>query len=108
MRRDPIVLGQNYILSGSDIGKKRPNANALIVGTTGCGKSTSVVLPTIGRMEYSNPILNCAKETDAYALMRYLEYKGWASHSNEKILSKVKGESTPKKRIFSRWSVNRK
>ena len=38
MRRDPIVLGQNYILSGSDIGKKRPNANALIVGTTGCGK----------------------------------------------------------------------
>ena len=24
MRRDPIVLGQNYILSGSDIGKKRP------------------------------------------------------------------------------------
>ena len=61
MRRDPIVLGQNYILSGSDIGKKRPNANALIVGTTGCGKSTSVVLPTIGRMEYSNPIFNSAE-----------------------------------------------
>lgn len=29
MRRDPIVLGQNYILSGSDVGKKRPNANAI-------------------------------------------------------------------------------
>ena len=75
MKRDPIVLGRNYILSGEDIGKTRPNANALIVGTTGCGKSVSVVLPTLARLEYSNPILNYAKSADAYAMVRYLKYK---------------------------------
>ena len=32
MRRDSIVLGNNYILPGSDVGKTRPNANALVVG----------------------------------------------------------------------------
>ena len=58
MKRDPLVLGADYILSGDDVGKTRPNANALIVGTTGCGKSTSVILPTIGRLHFSNPILN--------------------------------------------------
>ena len=26
MRRDSIVLGNNYILPGSDVGKTRPNA----------------------------------------------------------------------------------
>lgn len=39
MRRDSIVLGNNYILPGSDVGKTRPNANALVVGISGCGKS---------------------------------------------------------------------
>ena len=73
MKRDPIVLGQDYVLPGSDIGKTRPNANALIVGATGCGKSTSVVLPTAGCMEHSNPIMSFAKEADAIAMARYLQ-----------------------------------
>lgn len=77
MKRDPIVLGENYILSGDDIGITRPNANALIVGCSGCGKSTSVVLPTVGRMRYSNPVLSYAKEADAYAMARYLQSKGY-------------------------------
>ena len=77
MKRDPIVLGRDYILSGEDIGKTRPNANALIVGTTGCGKSVSVILPTMARLENSNPILNYAKAADAYAMVRYLKYKGY-------------------------------
>lgn len=77
MRRDPIVLGENYILPGSDIGRTRPNGNALIVGTTGCGKSTSIILPTVARMEHSNPILNYAKEADAYSMARYLKTKGY-------------------------------
>ena len=80
MRRDPIVLGNNYILPGSDVGKTRPNANALVVGISGCGKSTSVILPTVGRMEHSNPILNYAKEPDAYAMARYLKAKGYKVH----------------------------
>lgn len=80
MKRDPIVLGEGYILSGDDVGKNRPNANAMIVGTTGCGKSTSVILPTIARSKYSNPILNYAKENDAYAMARYLKVKGYTVH----------------------------
>lgn len=80
MKRDPIVLGQDYILPGNDVGKTRPNANAMIVGISGCGKSTSVILPTVGRGEYSNPILNYAKEADAYAMTRYLKSKGFKVH----------------------------
>lgn len=80
MRRDSIVLGNNYILPGSDVGKTRPNANALVVGISGCGKSTSVILPTVGRKEHSNPILNYAKEPDAYAMARYLKAKGYKVH----------------------------
>lgn len=80
MKRDPLVLGADYILSGDDVGKTRPNANALIVGTTGCGKSTSVILPTIGRLHFSNPILNYAKERDAYAMERYLRHKNYKVH----------------------------
>lgn len=77
MKRDPIVLGRDYVLSGEDIGKTRPNANVLIVGTTGCGKSVSVILPTMARLENSNPILNYAKPRDACAMARYLEHKGY-------------------------------
>lgn len=77
MKRDPIVLGEGYILPGDDIGKTRPNANALIVGTSGAGKSLSVILPTAGRLNHSNPIMNYAKEADAYAMARYLKTKGY-------------------------------
>lgn len=80
MKRDPIVLGHNYILSGDDIGINRPNANALIVGTTGCGKSTSVIIPTIARSKFSNPILSYAKEVDGYRMAAYLRRKGYAVH----------------------------
>lgn len=36
MKRDPIVLGEGYILSGDDIGTAHPSANALVIGTNGC------------------------------------------------------------------------
>lgn len=77
MKRDPIVLGENYILSGDDVGVTRPNANVLIVGTTGCGKSTSVVLPTLAKSNYSNPVLSYAKEADAYQMSCFLQSKGY-------------------------------
>lgn len=80
LKRDPIVLGASCILSGDDVGKTRPNANALIVGTSGCGKSTSVILPTVCRMHYSNPIMSYAKERDAYAMASYLKAKGYMVH----------------------------
>ena len=77
LKRDPIVLGASCILSGDDVGKIRPTANALIVGTSGCGKSTRVILPTVCRMHYSNPIMSYAKERDAYAMASYLKAKGY-------------------------------
>lgn len=80
MKRDPIVLGHNYILTGDDIGINRPNANALVVGTTGCGKSTSVLIPTLARSKNSNPVLSYAKEVDGYRMAAYLEKKGYTVH----------------------------
>ncbi len=61
MKRDSLVVAEGCVLSGDEVGRTRPNANALIVGTTGCGKSTSVILPTVARMHCSNPILSYAK-----------------------------------------------
>jgi len=90
MKRDQIVLGDNYILSGDDVGKSRPNANALIVGISGCGKSTSVILPTVARSEHSNPILNYAKEHDAYAMAQFLKHKGY----NVNILNLIDTEKS--------------
>lgn len=77
MKRDPLVLGEGCILPGDEIGKTRPNGNALIVGTGGCGKSTSVVLPTLMLSEHSNPIISCGREREGYTIARYLETKGY-------------------------------
>ena len=106
MKRDPIVLGQDYILPGNDVGKTRPNANAMIVGISGCGKSTSVILPTVGRGEYSNPILNYAKEADAYAMTRYLKSKGFKVHVlNINHPEKSTAVSYTHLTLPTRWSV---
>ena len=80
MKRDPLVLGDNYVLPGDDIGFSRPNGNALIVGTPGSGKTFSIVIPTIGRSFFSNPIMNFAKENDGYAMSRFLAYLGYSVH----------------------------
>lgn len=77
MRRDPIVLADNCILDGSQIGITRPNGNALIVGTTGCGKTMSVLLPTLARLDHSNPIISFAKEREAFNAKLFLEFLGY-------------------------------
>lgn len=77
MKRDPVVLGENYILSGDDVGITRPNANVLIVGTPGCGKSTSTVLPTAALCRHSNPVFSYAKEVDAYRMAQFLRTLGY-------------------------------
>lgn len=77
MKRDPIVLAQDYILSGDDIGTKKANRNIMVVGTPGCGKTTSILIPSLARAENSNPILSLPKERDAYAMRNFLESKGY-------------------------------
>lgn len=80
MKRDPIVLGKNYVLNGDDIEKSLPNSNVLVVGSSGTGKSQSVLFPTIARSQYSNPILSYAKEYDAYRMGKFLRTKGYKVH----------------------------
>lgn len=77
MMLDPVVLGKDYILEGNEVGVSRPNDNLLCEGISGCGKSTSLLLPTMGRMEYMNPIVSYAKEEDAYMMGNYMAYKGY-------------------------------
>ncbi len=76
MKRDPIVLAKDYILEEEDI-KKLPNSNILIVGCSGTGKSLSVLLPNLARLQNSNPILSYAKEYDAYQMARFLHTRGY-------------------------------
>lgn len=77
MKTDPIVIADNYILPGDDIGIKRPNDNVLIDGCSGCGKSTSVLFPTVARSELSNPVMPYAKPAEGYKMARYLERKDY-------------------------------
>lgn len=35
MRTDPIVIANNYVLPGDDIGTKRPNDNVMVVAVVG-------------------------------------------------------------------------
>ncbi|MCD8090610.1 MAG: type IV secretory system conjugative DNA transfer family protein [Clostridiales bacterium] len=77
MKLDPIVLGKNFCLMGSEVGVMRPNDNVLADGCSGCGKSTSLLLPTMARMKNMNAIVSYAKEEDAYKMGRYMETKGF-------------------------------
>jgi type IV secretory pathway TraG/TraD family ATPase VirD4 len=77
LRRDPVVLGKDIVLSGNDIGTERPNDNQLFVGCSGTGKSTSCMLPTMVRMQFSNPIASFAKAGDAYRMAALFRKKGY-------------------------------
>ena len=65
MRTDPIVIANNYVLPGDDIGTKRPNDNVMVDGCSGCGKSTSIFFPTVAKSNLSNPIVSYAKTAEA-------------------------------------------
>lgn len=78
MKTDPIVIANNYILPGDDIGINRPNDNVLIDGCSGCGKSTSILFPTVAKSELSNPVISYAKPADAYKMAKYLRKKGYS------------------------------
>lgn len=79
MQRDPVILGENYILSGSDIGVTRPNDNQLIVGCSGTGKSTSTLFPTLMAAQHSNPVVSYAKSPEAFAMAKLLSTRGYRS-----------------------------
>ena len=78
MRTDPIVIANNYVLPGDDIGTKRPNDNVLVDGCSGCGKSTSIFFPTVAKSNLSNPIVSYAKPAEAYKMERFLKKKGYS------------------------------
>ena len=66
---DPIILGEGLVLSDDT---QIPNHNMLIVGSSGTGKSMSIIIPNIIYSENTNPIVNFAKEFDAECMARYL------------------------------------
>ena len=77
MKLDPIVLGKDYMLDGSEVGVLRPNDNVLADACSGCGKSKSLLFPTMARMEHMNPVALYAKEEDAYHMAAYMQAKGY-------------------------------
>lgn len=77
MNLDPVVLGKDLILDGSEVGTLRPNDNVIGDGCSGCGKTTSLFLPTISRSFYMNPIASFAKEEEAYMMGHFLATKGF-------------------------------
>lgn len=74
---DPIVLGEDYILYGEEIGVTRPNDNCLIDGASGTGKSTNTLFPTMCRMEKMSGIAPFSKEEEAVQIANYLRTKGY-------------------------------
>lgn len=77
MKLDPIVLGENYILPGDDIGTERINDNVLVESPSGGGKTTSIVFPTIAKMSEMNLIAEYAKEEEACQHAEILKEKGY-------------------------------
>ncbi|MCD7855654.1 MAG: type IV secretory system conjugative DNA transfer family protein [Clostridiales bacterium] len=77
IKYDPIVLGKDYCLQGSEVGAVRPNDNILADGCSGCGKSTNLLLPAIARMNHMNGMASYSKEEDAYMMGRFAESKGY-------------------------------
>ena len=75
LKSDPITLGEKLILPANDT--NRPNDNVLIVGSSGTGKSMSVLMPSLFESKNTNPILNYAKEFDAECMARYLSHIGY-------------------------------
>lgn len=129
MNYDPVVLGKGCVLDGSEVGKMRPNDNVLCDGISGCGKTTSLLLPSIGKMVHMNPIGSFAKEEDAFMTGRYTaskKYQPWylnvgnpfkGTHSFDPISyllteSDVEGLSTSivmsvlKKTVDDFWNTN--
>lgn len=73
---DRVVLGEGCILEDG-IGKFRPNNNQIIVGCSGTGKSMSVLMPTVLKMNESSLIGTYSKPAEARKIGKYLEQKGY-------------------------------
>lgn len=57
---DKVILAKDVILDGG-MGSQRPNDNQIVFGSTGSGKSMSVIIPTLCHMRDSSFIGTFAK-----------------------------------------------
>lgn len=73
---DKIVFGKGFSLSGDEM-ELMPNRNQIVVGTTGSGKTVSVLLPTILGMQSESFIATFAKPGEARNLANYMKTKGY-------------------------------
>ncbi len=76
---EEIILGKGVTLTDG-VGASRPNNNQIIVGSSGTGKSMSVLWPTLCRMNESSFIGTFAKGTEVNKAIPYFRKKGYKVH----------------------------
>ena len=77
---DRIILADNYYLDNDGLGTQRPNNNIIIAGTTGTGKSTSILEPTIDHTNESSMIVSLNKRAKAWELARKKAHRGYKTY----------------------------
>jgi Type IV secretory pathway, VirD4 components len=75
---DKVILGEGCFIE-EEIGVFRPNNNQLVVGSSGTGKSMSVLLPTILNMNESSMIATYSKPGEARRIGEYLKSKDYVT-----------------------------
>jgi len=73
---DKVILGQGVVLEDG-LGVSRPNNNQIIIGSTGSGKSMSVLWPTMCHMRESSFIGTFAKGGEVDAAVQYFSDLGY-------------------------------
>ncbi len=73
---DKIILGQDCFVEDG-VGTSRPNNNQIIIGSSGTGKSMSVLLPTILNMRESSMIATYSKAAEARKIAEFQRSKGY-------------------------------
>lgn len=76
---DQVILAKDIVLSGG-LGSDRPNDNQIVFGGTGTGKTMSIVLPTICRMEESSLIGTFAKKSMVFHAVAFLKKRKYKTY----------------------------
>lgn len=76
---DKVILAKNVVLEGG-LGFQRPNDNQMVFGSSGSGKSMSVVLPTLCHMKNSSLIGTFAKKSVVSNAVSYFQDLGYKTY----------------------------
>lgn len=76
---DTVILAKNVELKGG-LGLNRPNDNQIVFGSTGSGKSLSIIVPTMCHMTDSSFIGTYAKPALVAKSVRYFQKRGYKTY----------------------------